>query len=113
MIFWATALGAFDVSGTSGDGWFLIVGGLAAGGLCVQLTVAERNPVAVWQYIVILVIAAIAALVAVVDAADIADRSGFVQPGWGLWLSMLAAFSAGAAAITALVAKPAKAPWMR
>jgi hypothetical protein len=110
---WATALGVVDVSGTVGDGWFLILGGLASAGLCVHLTLGERNPVAIWQYIVILVIAAIAALVAIVDAADIADRGAFVQPGWGLWLSILAAFSAGAAAITALVTKPGRAPWMR
>jgi hypothetical protein len=110
---WATALGVVDISGASGDGWFLILGGLAAGGLCLQLTLGERNPGAVWQYIVILVIAGIAFLVAVVDAADIADRGAFVEPGWGLWLSMLAAVSAAAAAITALVTKPAKAPWMR
>jgi hypothetical protein len=110
---WATALGALDVSGTVGDGWFLILGGLAGGGLCLQLALGERNPRAVWQYIVILIVAVIGFLVAVVDAADISSGGAFVQPGWGLWLSLLAAFSAGVAAITAMAVKPARAPWMR
>ena len=33
---WATVLGALSVSGTNGDGWFLIVGGLAAGALLLS-----------------------------------------------------------------------------
>jgi hypothetical protein len=110
---WATALGVVDVSGTNGDGWFLILGGLAGGGLCLQLALSERNPLANWQYIVIIVVAALGLVVALYDAVELSGKGGFVRPGWGLWLSMLAATSAGAAAITALAAKPAKPPWLR
>jgi hypothetical protein len=107
---WATALGFVDVSGTRGDGWFVILGGFVGCGLCAHLAFRERNSVANWQYVVLLVVAAIALLVAVVDLADISDRSEFVQPGWGLWFSLLASLSAIVAAITAMVTKPARPP---
>jgi hypothetical protein len=100
---WATVLG-FSVAGTNGDGWFLIGGGVLAGGLLLW-----RGPAQRWPLVVAMLVAAIGALVAILDISNvsgIAEGSFLedaVSPGWGLYVSLLASLSLGAAAGTTLV----------
>jgi len=107
---WATAFGGLSVSGTNGDGGFLIVGGV----LAVALTIrhATRNGDAWWPMIVATVIGVICVIVAIVDLASISSITednellgDVLDPGWGLWMSVVAAGSLALASLTALVTR--------
>lgn len=104
---WATAFGgALSVSGTNGDGWFLIIGGILAGGL---LTWHESSP-RVWKAILIAVIALIGTIVSVVDLSNIrsvaGQSSGLVQVGWGLYVSLVSSIGLLAAGLYTIVKRP-------
>jgi len=103
---WATVLGALSVSGTNGDGWFLIIGGIAAGALLFTHASKPRS----WKAILMTVIGLICAIVAVVDLADIhnvaGDSSGMVSAAWGIYISLLASLGLLAAAIYTIVKRP-------
>lgn len=113
---WANAFDIITISGTDGDGWFLIVGGLLAGGLLLVRMVNESPKT--WFVVVALVLALLCVLVAIVDLADISGLaddggeglSGAVSAEWGLYLSLLASLSLSAAAIAMLVAGRGAAP---
>lgn len=106
---WATALGTINVSGTDGDGWFVIIGGVAAGVLLWrQLQTGSRK-----MGIAAAVIGALCTLIAFYDFTDVnrvADAAGLgdvIDPAWGLYLSILASASLTAAAVVAVRARPA------
>jgi hypothetical protein len=105
---WATALGVATVSGTHGDGWFLIIGGV----LAFALLFRQAAKPARWPMIVAALLGALGALVALVDLSDInsfGDTTIFgdvVDPAWGLYLSLIASASLIVAAIATLVRRP-------
>jgi len=107
---WAKALGV-SISGTDGgDGWFLIIGGLLAGGL---LFVQVARAGARWPMILALLLGALGALVAVVDLNDInnlgaddAFLADVVDTGWALYVSLIASLSLILASIATLVRRP-------
>jgi hypothetical protein len=108
---WATAFGALGVNGTNGDGWFLIIGGIAAAVLAVRYAMPEGS--GTWPMIVAALIGAGCTVVAIVDLADISSLTDnseilgdIVDPGWGLWMSAVAAGSLTLASIATLVRRP-------
>jgi hypothetical protein len=105
---WATVFGIADVSGTHGDGWFLIAGGTAGGTLL--LVHARRSPQRRWLPLVQTLLAAVCVAVAGYDLANIArvSDSGFdvVDPAWGLYVSFVASLSAVAAGLLIAIARP-------
>ena len=115
---WASVLEVLSVSGTDGgDGWFLIFGGVIAGGLLIVRFVTESRRI--WFLVVSLVLALLCVLVSIVDLVDIAglaegeggiDLSDAVSAEWGLYLSLLASISLAAASIAWLVAGRGQAP---
>jgi hypothetical protein len=98
---WATAF-TVSVSGTSGDGWFLIVGGLAAGAEAVRRMLAPRRLIGM---IGMAVVGVVCAIVAIVDFGSFSDDLTDVvaDPGWGLYLSLIASLSLCAATTVLLV----------
>jgi hypothetical protein len=105
---WATVLGLASVAGTHGDGWFLVLGGLAAGGLVArQVTAGGR-----WPMVVAVVIGVLGAIVAIADLSDInsvADGSPFgdiVDPGWGLYACLIGSVALAAFAVLTLLWQP-------
>src|SRR4051794_7514136 len=97
---WATAFGVADISGTHGDGWFLIIGGVAGAGLV--MVHATRSPAKRWQPIVAALVGAACTVVAIIDLSDVSSigdtpLGDLVDPAWGLYVSLLASVSALAA----------------
>lgn len=83
---WATVL-VFSVSGTGGDGWVPIVGGLAAGAL-----LAVKRTTLRWPPVTTALLGLAGLVVAGADLADVSSLasktdegllSGAVSPGWG------------------------------
>lgn len=110
---WATLLGLASVSGTHGDGWFLIVGGVVAGGLLArQITGGGRWP----MIVVALLIGLAGAAIATSDLSDINSLAGdtllgdAVDPGWGLYASLLGSLGLAVAAALTLAWQPYSAP---
>jgi hypothetical protein len=105
---WATVFGIADISGTRGDGWFLIVGGAAGGALLVAH--AQRSPSRRWQPVVLTLISAVCVAVAGIDLVDIGRVSdggfGVVDPAWGVFVSFVASLSAAAAGLLIAIARP-------
>ncbi len=101
---WVTALGFVSVSGTNGDGWVAILGGLVALGMLFVASQREKR----MNYAVPLTVAGVCALAAVIDAADIWNRSDLIQPGWGLWLVLVASAVLAATCIALLTRPPAR-----
>jgi hypothetical protein len=105
---WAKVFSIASVSGTDGDGWFLIVGGLAACGLLAR----EVTAGGVWPLAVILLIGIGCAVVAFIDLDDIAGVAGeeafgsIVDPGWGIYASLIGSVALAASAALALVWRP-------
>jgi uncharacterized membrane protein (UPF0136 family) len=113
---WAEVLDILTVSGTEGDGWFLIVGGIAAACLVIIRHVTESR--ARWFLIVSLVLAVIGVLVTIVDLADIegmapggeAAFGDAVSASWGIYVALIASLSLLAAMIVSLVQSRGGAP---
>jgi hypothetical protein len=105
---WATVFGIADVSGTHGDGWFLIAGGV--GGAALLLVHVRRAPHKRWLPIVQTSLAAICLAVAGYDLSDIAHVSeggwDLVDPAWGLYVSFVASLSAVAAGVLITIVRP-------
>jgi MYXO-CTERM domain-containing protein len=103
---WARVFGFVSVSGTdAGDGWFVVLAALLAGGLIIF---RQRRRLATWPVVVALLAALIALAVAIYDWTDlnhIADRTGIVSPGWGIYVSTLASASLALACVALLVEK--------
>jgi len=101
---WATALDTINVSGTDGDGWFIIGGGIIAGVLLFRHLQNGSRRLA----IVAVVISALCTLIALYDLTDVnrvaadAGLGDVIDPAWGLYLSILASASMTAAAVAAL-----------
>jgi hypothetical protein len=95
---WATVL-VFSVSGTNGDGWLLIVGGLLAGGLLAF----KRTQL--WPLVISGLVALAGLATAIYDLANLSSVAddgfleGAVSPGWGLYLCLLASGSLLAASV--------------
>jgi Protein of unknown function (DUF2510)/SnoaL-like domain len=90
---WATALGIVPVSGTRGDGWLLVVAGVA--GLCALWTYAMRPRV--WPLLAAILIGGTGAAVSGVDLHKIASVGAtslfgqevhLVRPAWGIYLAI-------------------------
>jgi hypothetical protein len=113
---WAEVLDVLTVSGTEGDGWFLIVGGIAAACLVIIRHVTESR--ARWFLIVSLVLAVICVLVTIVDLADIEGMASgeaalfdeAVSASWGIYVALIASLSLLAAMIVSLVQSRGGAP---
>jgi hypothetical protein len=103
---WATAFGALSVAGTNGDGWFLIIGGLAAGALLLWHASKPRG----WKIIVMTVIGLICVIVAAIDLANISTvagtSDGLVSPAWGIYVCLLSSIGLLAAGIYTVVKRP-------
>ena len=101
---WATALDTISVSGTDGDGWFVIVGGAIAGALLWRHARSGARGLAIGAA----VIGALCTLIALYDLSDVndvADAAGLgsvIDPGWGLYLAIVASVSLTAASVVAL-----------
>jgi hypothetical protein len=105
---WARVLGIVSVSGTNGDGWFLIIGGVLAGALLARQVTKGGT----WPSAVLLLIGLACAVVAFVDLNDIAgvaDEKTFgsiVDPGWGIYASLVASVALAVAAALTLLWRP-------
>jgi len=94
---WATILG-FSTAGTEGDGIITLV--LAIVAVASTLVVMSTIPTPRYgTHWVALVASALALVVAVYDVLDVSSTSGqlagetvHASPGWGLWLTLVAAF---------------------
>jgi VWFA-related protein len=94
---WATALGVFNVAGTSfGDGVIVLVCALIVGAV---LALGHLNRRRRWAVIVAILVAMIAAATAIYDMVNIQSEIsshnlyGLVSVGWGLWIDCLASLS--------------------
>jgi hypothetical protein len=89
-----------DAAGTSGDGWFLIIGGLAAGAEAARRMLAPRHLLGI---IGLALVGAVGTVVAIVDLGsfdgDNGTLAGLIHPGWGLYLSLLSSLSLCAATV--------------
>jgi NAD/NADP transhydrogenase beta subunit len=107
---WATVLGVASVSGTNGDGWFLIIGGAIAGGMLAR-DVSTRSTRR-WPMIVALLVALVGLAVTIVDVSDISGTASgtiladAVSPGWGIYLALVGSLGAAAVALVALRIRP-------
>lgn len=103
---WATAFGALSVAGTNGDGWFLIVGGLAAGALLLS----HASKPCGWKSIVMTIIGLICVIVTVVDLTNISSvagtSDGLVSPAWGIYVCLLSSVGLLAAGIYTIAKRP-------
>lgn len=95
---WATALNVVSISGTHGDGWFAIGGGVFAFVmLWLYAKRGTRGPL-VW-----LMLAGIGcAIIAIIDRSNIADKGSgdffgenvqFVKPAWGIYMVIIASIA--------------------
>src|SRR4051794_21781656 len=89
---WATIFGFADVSGTRGDGWFVILGGVL--GAVLLVTHANRYPSKRWLPILGALVGSVGAVVAAIDLSDIGSVADtglgdLVDPAWGIYVSLL------------------------
>jgi hypothetical protein len=105
---WARVLGIVSVSGTDGDGWFLVPGGVLAGALLARQVTKGGT----WPAALMLLIGLACAVVAFVDLNDIAgvaDEKTFgsiVDPGWGLYASLVSSVALAVGAALTLLWRP-------
>jgi hypothetical protein len=104
---WVVALSIISVSGTHGDGWFLIVGGLVAAGML--WVVARGAPRA--NAAIPLVAGVVGAVVSAIDLADIlrngnrtilGQSAHIASPGWGIWVGLIASIVTAALSVIVL-----------
>jgi hypothetical protein len=94
---WATALNVIDVSGTKGDGWFAIVGGLL--GALVVWRGRSAGP------ILAMLLGAIIAAVGLIDFNDIQSRGALVHAAWGIYAVIAGGATLSASGLALLVTK--------
>ena len=96
---WAKVLGFITVSGTDGDGWYVI---LAAGIAAALIVERQRRGLGHWPIYVAIASSVIASLIAIYDWSNlsrVANESGLISAGWGIYLATLGSISLAAACI--------------
>ena len=92
---WATVFGVLSVSGTHGDGWIVIVGGVIAAVLLARdLSSGSSRR---WPAIGLVVVAVVGTIVTVKDLSDINSVAGdstffgrqIVSAGWGIYMAVI------------------------
>lgn len=98
---WVTVGGTTIANGTEKDGVILIALGLIAGGLLVW-----RGGAAKWPAIVALSVAVLAVVISIADLGSVSGDSiaaALADPGWGLYLDLVASISLVAATAVLLI----------
>jgi hypothetical protein len=103
---WAKAFGV-SIGGTDGgDGWFLIVGGLAAAAVAGRRLASPRGRRGLIGFAVVGVVCVVVTIIDLADIGSMADGTAFgsvIDAGWGIYLSLIASLSLLAATVVAFI----------